>query len=127
MDDTAKRHQIERYLAAYNAFDVDGMVMLLSDSVRFDNYAGGVLTASTEGRDAFRALAEQSRHLFSEREQRATSWHFEGDGVRVGIAYRGLLAVDVPNGPAAGSWLDLQGESEFGFRDGLIHTIVDRS
>lgn len=118
---------IERYLAAYNAFDIEGMLALLSTDVRFENHSNGQLGVATDGIDAFRKLAEQSRSLFAEREQRITGTTFDGHSATVQIAYRGVLAIDLPDGPTAGTVIELQGQSEFGFADGKICRIVDRS
>jgi hypothetical protein len=118
---------IERYVAAYNEFDVDGMLETLSADVRFENWSGGQLTAACDGRDAFRVLAEQARMMFAEREQRVTALAPRGDALVAAIAWRGQLAVDVPGGPAAGTRLALRGESEFVVRDGQLALVVDRS
>lgn len=118
---------IDRYLAAYNAFDIDGMLAVLSPDVRFENHSGGQLTDATDGIDAFRALAVKSTVLFSEREQRITCLECDEHSAIADIAYRGRLAVDIPDGPPAGTVLDLQGQSEFSFKDGRISRIVDRS
>ncbi len=127
MNSSSMKDLIDRYLAAYNAFDVDGMLSLLSQDVRFENYSGDQLTAATSGIDEFRKLAEQSRSLFSEREQRIAGLKFGHDSAIAVIAYRGKLAADIPDGPSAGTVLDLQGESEFSFGNGQITRIVDRS
>jgi hypothetical protein len=118
---------IERYVAAYNAFDVDGMLETLSADVRFENWSGGRLTAASDGRDAFRVLAEQARTMFAEREQRVTALAPRGDALVAAVAWRGQLAVDVPGGPPAGTRLALRGESEFVVRDGQLALVVDRS
>lgn len=118
---------IQNYIDAYNAFDVDSMLTLLSPEVRFENWSGGQLTTEASGIDEFRQLADQARTMFSEREQRITSIAQRDDSVIVSIAYRGQLAVDIPNGPRAGTVLALSGEAEFAFKDGLIVRIVDRS
>jgi len=118
---------IERYVAAYNAFDVDGMLDTLASDVRFENWSGGQMTASSDGRDAFRVLAEQARTMFAAREQRVTALAPRGDALVAAIAWRGQLAVDVPGGPAAGTELSLRGESEFMVRDGRLALVVDRS
>ena len=115
------------YIAAYNAFDLDGMAALLSSDVRFENHSGGVLTAQTDGLAAFRRLAEQSKALFAAREQRPSSWTIGADKIAVDIDYSGTLAQDIPGGPAAGTVLALKGSSEFSFADGKITRIVDRS
>lgn len=118
---------IHRYIAAYNSFDVDGMLILLSPEVSFENWSGTQLTAKAFGIDEFKQLAYQAKALFSEREQRIKSLKQSGDSVIVSIAYHGQLAVDIPDGPRAGTALDLSGESEFDFKNGLIFKIVDRS
>ena len=127
MSNPIMKDLIDRYLVAYNSFDVDGMLLLLSQDVRFENYSGDQLTAATNGIDEFKQLAEQSKSLFSEREQRITSLELSRDSAVATIAYRGKLAADIPNGPPAGTILDLQGKSEFSFGNGQITKIVDRS
>lgn len=59
------RGLIERYIAAYNAFDVSGMMALLHPDIVFENIAGDRVTASARGADEFRALAEHAATLFT--------------------------------------------------------------
>jgi hypothetical protein len=122
---------IDRYLAAYNAFDIEAMLAQLDPAIRFENYAGGQLTADASGIDAFRRLAEQSKGLFSEREQRVTrlteSVTPSGATLVAQIAWRGRIAADIPGGPPAGTLLEMRGVSEFGFGGGAITKVVDRS
>ena len=127
MQANGQEQVIQKYIDAYNAFDVDGMLKLLSPDVRFENWSGVQLTAEASGIDEFRQLAEQAKTIFSEREQRITAIKQGADYVTVVIAYRGQLAVDIPDGPRAGTVLDLNGESEFAFDGDLISRIVDRS
>jgi hypothetical protein len=127
MIDANQKDSIERYLAAYNAFDIEAMLAQLDPAIRFENFAGGQLTAEASGIEAFRALAEQSKNLFSEREQRITAL-VRQDGMLVAdIAWRGRLAADLPDGPPAGTLLEMRGRSEFAFGAGGIVKIVDRS
>lgn len=127
MTNSEKEQLINRYVVAYNSFDIDGMLKLLSSDIRFENYSGGQLTDTTNGKDEFRELADKSKSLFSEREQRITKLTINQDSAIADIAYRGTLAVDIPDGPSAGTVLDLQGQSEFSFTAGKISKIVDRS
>jgi SnoaL-like domain len=126
VDDSKHKELIDRYIAAYNTFDIGGMLALLSPDIRFENYSRGQLTASASGIDEFRQLAEQSKSLFSEHEQRITSLELGHDSATASIAYRGLLAADIPGGPPAGTALELRGKSEFSFSNGQITKIVDR-
>jgi hypothetical protein len=118
---------IERFIAAYNSFDIKGMLRLVAADIRFENYSGDRLTAAATGIKEFRALAEHAKALFSEREQRITSVELRGSSAVVAIHYRGRLAADLPNGPTAGTVLELEGTSEYFLRDGRIAKLIDRS
>lgn len=61
------RRLIDRYIAAYNAFDVAGMLDVLHPDVEFRNVSGGTETASAHGREEFRALAKRGVKLFRSR------------------------------------------------------------
>jgi hypothetical protein len=127
MIDAHEKDSIERYLAAYNAFDIEAMLAQLDPAIRFENFAGGQLTAEASGIEAFRRLAEQSKDLFSEREQRITALARQDGMLVADIAWRGKLAADLPGGPPAGTLLEMRGRSEFVFGAGGILKIVDRS
>lgn len=127
MDAEGVRALVERYVEAYNAFDVEGMLACLAPDVVFRNVSGGEVTVATDGIEAFEALALQSAALFSSREQRIRSLAVDGDKAVAGIDYWGLLAADIPGGPRAGEEVSLQGESVFALRDGSIVAIEDRS
>jgi len=127
MDNASRKAVIDRYLAAYNAFDIDGMLAVLTPDVRFENVAGGTVNAEAYGIEAFRGLAEQGSRLFSARAQQLSGLAFDGDTAYADIGWRGTLAVDVPGGPRAGTMLELQGRSEFTFVGERIARLVDRS
>lgn len=127
MSNSVNKELIDRYLVAYNSFDIDGMLVLLSSDVCFENYSGGQLTDATNGIDEFRELAEKSKSIFSEREQRITKLTLSENSAVADIAYRGQLAADIPGGHSSGTVLDLQGQSEFSFNGGRISKVVDRS
>lgn len=126
MVNSEKRELIQRYIDAYNRFDVDGMLAGLAPDVAFENVSAGEVSVATQGRAGFRQLAEQAATLFSERKQTITAWTFRPASVLVAISWRGVFAVDVPDGPRAGTALALHGESEFEFSGGRISRIVDR-
>ncbi|WP_111412245.1 nuclear transport factor 2 family protein [Billgrantia lactosivorans] len=127
MDESTKRDLIERYITAYNHFDIDGMLAVLEPDVIFENYSGDELTTSANGIDEFRQLAEHAKGFFSERVQRVSSLTFSEAGATAEIDYHGRLAQDIPGGPKAGSLIELNGVSEFSFGSERITRIVDRS
>lgn len=127
MTDEEMKNAIRSYLSAYNSFDIEGMVALVHPEVIFENVSGGEVNARTEGIEQFQHLANQSKTLFSSRNQKAAKFTFFGDTVTVDIAYEGVLAVDLPNGMKAGQVLRLNGRSEFKFKDGRMFRITDFS
>lgn len=118
---------IQRYLAAYNALDVPGMLSVLHADVSFENIAAGEITAAAHGLDEFRKLAERALTLFSSRRQTIREYVPTEDGATITVDFEGVLAADL--GPAlhAGDTLRLVGSSMFRVRDGRIARIVDES
>ena len=121
------RTLIDRYVAAYNAFDVAGMLAVLHPDVRFRNVSNGQETAATDGRDEFRALAKRGLEIFRSRRQTIREYYSDGERAWITVDYQGVLAKDLGPGLTAGDTLRLTGRSAFGFRDGLIVDLLDES
>lgn len=60
---------IDRYITAYNGFDVDGMLAVLHPDVESRNVSGGEVNASASGAEEFRRMVEQSKGFSSRRQQ----------------------------------------------------------
>jgi len=118
---------ISDYITAYNNFDIAGMAKHLDEHVVFENISNGEVTHRTTGLAAFVDQAETAKGYFKEREQTITSWFFSGHQVKVDITYRGVLQVDIPNGPKSGETRNLTGRSEFDFLNGRIIGLKDIS
>jgi hypothetical protein len=127
MSPTEMRALVERYIDAYNRMDVDEMLLAVHRDVKFENISGGVVNARTEGIDELKALAQQSLALFAERHQRILSFETDGPGAAASIAFRAVLAMDMPNGLRQGQVMSLSGRSAFEFKDGAICKITDIS
>ncbi len=127
MTEEEQRTVIQRYIAAYNNFDLNGMVAHLHPDLVFRNVSGGDVNAEAVGIDQFRELAKQSNALFSSRRQKVTRINVSDNSATVDIEYEGVLAADLPNGMKAGETLRLNGRSEFEFRDGKIYRLTDIS
>lgn len=118
---------IQKYIDAYNNFDVEGMVANLASTVKFINISDGVINMSITGLDAFKDQAEQAKAYFSERTQSITSLTHNNDQTIIEINYEAVLAVDFPNGMKKGEKLNLNGRSIFEFYDDSITAITDIS
>ena len=127
MKSVEMRTLVDQYIEAYNRMDVAAMLETLHPDVAFKNIAGGTVSASTSGLAEFKALAQQSLPLFSERQQTVLSFEANEAQAVVAIGFRAVVANDLPNGLRQGQVLSLTGRSEFEFRDGAIFGIVDVS
>jgi ketosteroid isomerase-like protein len=121
------KQTIDRYIDAYNRFDIDAMMQVLAPDIRFENVSGGEVNARTSGKSEFEALARKSARLFASRRQKVKTIKTEADKAFVEIEFEGVLAQDLPDGLKAGEKVVLKGTSEFVFVDGLISSIIDRS
>ena len=63
---------INRYLACYNARDIDGMLDCVTEDVVFENISNTGQSMRLDGRDMMRQVAELSGNAFSYRRQRST-------------------------------------------------------
>ncbi len=121
------REAIERYLAAYNSFDVERMLAELHPDMEFTNRSNGKVTAHVRGREEFRQLAERAAAIFASRRQTVREFRSEGVEARITVDYEGVLAEDLSPELPAGHKLELTGGSTFRFQDDLIISIVDES
>lgn len=118
---------VQEYVKAYNSFDVEGMIQLLHRDVIFRNYSNGKVNVETRGISEFRQVAEQSKTLFTSREQKIKEISFSSEVAEVLIDYIGVLAIDLPNGLKVGERINLEGKSIFHFCNGKISIIEDYS
>src|SRR6056297_3661286 len=119
------KKMIQRYVKAYNNFDVDKMLVNMADDVKFENIADGLVTLSIEGKEALKEQMENARNLFSERTQTITQYSYSKDYVEIRVNYTAVVAVDLPNGVKAGEQIELKGKSIFLFRDNQIIELKD--
>jgi ketosteroid isomerase-like protein len=127
MNSVEMRALVERYIDAYNRTDIAEMLLTVHPDVEFKNISGGIVNASTSGIAEFKALAERSLTLFSERHQDILSFETTGTQAVASIGFRAVVAHDFPNGPKKGQVLEWSGRSEFEFLDGVISKITDIS
>ncbi len=124
---TDRERIVRKYIDAYNRFDIDAMLALMSEDVRFANIAGGEANVRTAGKRELERLARQSAEFFRTRTQSLKSIEAAGEKVIAEIDFTAVLAKDMPDGLKAGDTISMPGKSEFVLKDGLIVSIVDES
>ena len=127
MDATQAEVLVNKYIEAYNGFDVPGMLACLHPDVQFEHSTNGDVTVRLESKAAFESQAIRAAAWFAERTQRPTAFSWLDEKAEVAIDYFAITATDLPNGIKAGTTLQFSGRSIFSFRDGLIAFIQDFS
>lgn len=118
---------VRKYIDAYNKFDIDSMLLLMSEDISFTNLSDGENNTQTIGKHELAMLARQSADFFLTRTQSIKSMNVTDETVTVEIDFAAVLAKDMPNGLKTGDTLSFRGKTEFVLKDGLIKSIVDES
>ncbi|MBK7539535.1 MAG: nuclear transport factor 2 family protein [Myxococcales bacterium] len=122
---------VARYLAAYNAIDVDAMLATMADDIIFDHVSNATESVRTEGKESLEQLARQTASLMSARTQtvRQAVCQEQGELTRCALLvdYEAVVAMDLPDGLERGQVLRLRGASFFELRGDLITRITDLS
>lgn len=118
---------IGRYIACYNARDIDGMIACVTDDVVFENISNTGQSMRLDGKESMREVAELSGNAFSYRRQRIINLVAGAGKAAAEIEFEGKAAVDLPNGLSAGDTVKVRGASFFEFRGNLLSRIADYS
>jgi ketosteroid isomerase-like protein len=126
MDEKLKK-LIEKYITAYNNFDIDGMMNCFTDDCTFTAIAGGRQIKLCKNAKEFRQTAEQTAGYFKQRQQIPSNFIIDGTKAAVEIHYSATIKIDLPNGLKAGQELALIGISVFMFKKDKILKLTDYS
>jgi hypothetical protein len=118
---------IDNYIKAYNDFDVEGMVKNAHPNIEFINIANGEINIQIKGVEILKKQAEDSNKLLKKREMKIIEQVINGDVVENKIDFKGILAIDIPEGPKEDELVKLKGKSIFKFKNGKIISIEDIS
>ena len=118
---------VKNFIKAYNSLNVESMLAYLHREIEFKNISNSIVNSHTKGIEEFKELANNSIKIFKERTQKIISYSESDDTVNVEINFRGILAMDLPNGLKSGEILVMNGKSKYVFEDNLIILLVDES
>ena len=116
---------IERFIQAYNSFDIDGMLKDIHDDIKFENITNGRIDLATNGIDEFKKQVESAATYFKVRQEKVIDVNFKEDKIEVNIDYFGILDKDLSDDLKSGDTLRLKGKSIFKFKDNKIISIQD--
>ncbi len=125
MKEKRMKQIIDEYIRAYNEFNVDGMLRNVHKDVELKNTTNGEVNVQFKGIDILKQQAEQSVDLFKKREMMIIEQVINGNTVENKISFKGVTAIDFPDGPKEGELVKLEGKSIFQFKKGKIVLIED--
>lgn len=115
----------DQYIDSYNKFDLEGMTRNLHRDIVFKNINDGEVTVELYGKPAFKTQIEQAFGLFKKREMKIIEQKFGENMVENKVDFKGVLAVDVPDGPKENELVKIQYNTVFRFKNGRIIAIED--
>jgi len=118
---------VKNYIAGYNQFDSDKMLIDFDENVIFENIQKGEINMSLMGLKAVRQQVELAKSYFTTRTQTILSFKHLGDETEIEIDYYAILGLDFPNGLKRGDELKLKGKSIFKFLNNKIIKLTDIS
>jgi len=118
---------IAQYIAAYNSFDVEGMLKNLDENIQFENISAGEVNLSITGISAFKEQAEKAKTFFTSRKQTITAFRHEASQTEIDIDYHAVLAIDFSDTLKKGDTFNMKGKSVFNFLGSKISEITDIS
>lgn len=118
---------IAQYIAAYNSFDVEGMLKNLDENIQFENISAGEVNLSITGISAFKEQAEKAKAFFTSRKQTITAFRHDANQTEIDIDYHAVLAIDFSDTLKKGDTLNMKGKSVFNFLGSKISEITDIS
>jgi len=125
MKEKLMKRIVNQYIDSYNKFDIDGMTRNLHRDMVFKNIAGDEETIRLDGKHAFKSQIEQAFNLFEKREMIILEQKIGDDVVENKVDFKGVLAVDVPDGPKKHDLIKIQYKTVFKFKNGRIISIED--
>lgn len=125
MDKSKIKEIIQEYFDAYNEFNIEKMVALLTDDISFKNTSNGKVILEINGKKSYKHQAESAVPLFEKREMTINKLIFNKDNVDVRLKFKGILGIDVPEDHKKGDKIEDEGRTILKFRDDKIYSIED--
>lgn len=125
MDESKIKEIIQEYFDAYNEFDIERMVALLTEDVSFKNISNGKIILEINGKKSYKHQAESAVPLFEKRKMTINELSFNKDNVEVRLKFKGILGIDVPEDHKKGDKIEDEGRTILKFRDDKICSIED--
>lgn len=116
---------VQKYVDAFNNNNINLMLSLIDDNVKFESISNSTGSTAINGRLQLAQVVQQSLGYFEERTQTINSWTIDKNRVAIEVTIHCKLAKSIPGGAEAGEKLVLNGASFFTIKKGKILKMVE--
>lgn len=125
MDADKNKILVKKYLDAYNYFDVESMISLLHERIKFISIYNYETEIETNGLKDFVEYVEKNNKIHYSRKQTIRNINLENDKIIVELQYTILDENDIKATKISVEDIELFGSIKFGFTGNKIISIVD--
>ena len=116
---------VQKYISAYNDFDIETMVSLMHADCIFESRVNNKVMLSTKGQTSFRQICNLSKKNYKYRKQIIEDFKEYDNKVEVKLYFKATLAVDIPDLGKKDEVISFETKSIFEFKSGLIYKITN--
>ncbi len=116
---------VQKYINAYNNFDIESMMSYMHADCIFESKHNGVLSFTTKGKHSFRQICSVAKNNYSFRKQIIEGFTSKGELLEVKFYFKGTLALDIPELGKKGENIAFETKSIFVFKNGLIYKLTN--
>ena len=117
------KYIVQKYITAYNNFDIEGMMSYMHTDCIFESKTNGKLTFSTKGKHSYRLICAAAKNNYIFRKQIIEGFRTIGESVEVDLYFKASLALDIPELGKKGEQIAFETKSIFEFKNGLIYKL----
>lgn len=103
------------------------MLNCVTEDVVFENVSNTGQSMTLQGKQSLGEIAQLGTQAFTYRKQTITQLICGDGNFAAEVKFKGVAALDLPNGTKKGDMVELRGVSIFETRDGLLSRIADFS
>ena len=116
---------VQKYINAYNKFDIDGMISLMHIDCTFEMIHDNKITLKTYGKSDFRQLCILSKNNYKYRKQIIESFKEENNKVEVNLYFKATLAIDIPDLGKKDEKISFETKTIFELKNNAIYKITN--
>jgi len=116
---------VQKYINAYNNFDIEGMMSCMHTDCIFESRHNGELSFTTKGKHSFRQICSVAKNNYSFRKQIIEGFTSKGELLEVKFYFKGTLAIDLDEMGKKGEKIAFETKSIFEFKNGLIYKLIN--